>query len=208
MTHAPQLLIATHNPAKKEELQGGLASLIQNGITLVTLDELKIHHDPEETGKTFIENAQLKAHYFATQSKLPVVADDGGIEIDALGGKPGVHSKRWLGRDATDAEMIEYTLDQLKNIPPEQRSAHFTVCLYYFNPRTGYETSVTQSVNGHISTSPSGFARKGFPYRALFVVDRFNIYYDELTHEQHAAVNHRLQAIQKLIPFIKEDLLQ
>jgi XTP/dITP diphosphohydrolase len=208
MTRAPQLLIATHNPAKKEELRSGFSSLTQNGIALRSLDELNIHQDPEETGTTFIENARLKAHYFATQSKLPVVADDGGIEIDALGGKPGVHSKRWLGRDATDTEMITYTLNQLKGITEGKRSAHFTVCLYYFNPQTGYEASITQSVDGHISTSPSGFARKGFPYRALFVVDRFKTYYDELTAEQHAAVNHRLQAIQKLIPFIKEDLLQ
>lgn len=202
------LLIATHNPAKKEELKSGFFPLVDDRITLLSLDELHIHEDPEETGLTFIENARLKAHYFAQHSKLPVVADDGGIEIDALNGEPGVHSKRWLGRDATDAEMITYTIDKLKDIPPEKRSAHFTVCLYYFNPKTRFETSITESVDGHISTSPSDHARKGFPYRALFIVDKYHKYYDELTAEEHHTVNHRLQAVQKLTAFIKEDLLQ
>jgi XTP/dITP diphosphohydrolase len=208
MTHAPQLLIATHNPAKKEELKNAFFPLTQSGLHLTSLDDVKISLDPEETGQTFIENARLKAHFFADLSKLPVVADDGGIEIDALDGKPGVHSKRWLGRDASDAEMISYTIEKLKDVPLEKRIAHFTVCLYYYNPLTGFETSITQSVDGHISTTPSGFARKGFPYRALFIVDKFNKYYDELSLEEHHAINHRIQAVRNLIPFIKKDLLQ
>ena len=208
MTHVPQLLIATHNPAKKEELRSGFFPLTHDGVTLLSLDELQIHDDPEETGATFIDNARLKAHYFALHSKLPVVADDGGIEIDALDGKPGVHSKRWLGRDATDAEMIEHTLDQLKNIPPEKRSAHFTVCLYYYNPLTKFQTSITESIDGYIALSPSCLALKGFPYRALFVVNKYHKYYDELTEKEHHDINHRLRAAKKLTAFIKEDLLQ
>lgn len=203
-----KLLIATHNPAKKEELKNGFSALTRYGINLLSLDDVKINVDPEETGKTFVENARLKAHYFARLSQLPVVADDGGIEIDVLNGKPGVHSKRWLGREATDGEMINYTINKLNDVPHEKRSAHFTVCLYYFNPKTGFETSITESVNGYISTSPSKLARKGFPYRALFIVDKFNKYYDELTETEHRAVNHRLQAVQNLISFIKKDLLQ
>lgn len=205
------LLIATHNPAKKQELKEGFKSFIVGtgrDLSLLFLDDLNITVDPEETGTTFLENARLKAHYFGDLSHLPAIADDGGIEIDALNGKPGVHSKRWLGRDATDADMIAYTLDQLKGVTEKKRSAHFTVCLYYFNPNTGFETSVTESVAGHISTSPSGLARKGFPYRALFIVDKFKKYYDELTDQEHRDINHRLRAIQKLIPLIKEDLLQ
>jgi XTP/dITP diphosphohydrolase len=191
-----KLLIATHNPAKKQELKEGFSRF--KNLSLLSLDDLHISADPEETGSTFFENAQLKARYFAKLSGLPTVADDGGIEIDALGGEPGVHSKRWLGYDATDEEMIAYTLKKLQNIPIEKRTAHFTVCLYYINPLTGMETSVTESVNGAIGMYPSGKARKGFPYRALFIVDTYNKYYDELTEAEHKAVNHRLKAVKKL----------
>ena len=202
------LLIATHNPAKKEELMGGfMLSFVQTGHapSLQTLDDLHISADPEETGKTFLENARLKAKYFAKKSNLPTVADDGGIEIDVLNGEPGVHSKRWLGKDATDAELINHTLKKLQNVPDEKRNAQFTVCLYYFNPLTRYETSITESLRGYISHSPSGKARKGFPYRALFIVDECNKYYDELTQAEHHVINHRLKAIQKLIPLIQKD---
>lgn len=205
-----KLLIATHNPAKKQELGNGFSILTKSKISLLFLDDFHITNDPEETGSTFEENAKLKSEYFANLSGLPTVADDGGIEIDILNGEPGVHSKRWLGRDATDAEMIAFTLSKLKNVPFEKRTAQFTVCLYYFNPLTKFHTSVKESLKGHIALSPieAEFAHKGFPYRALFIVDDYNKYYDQLTHEEHDATNHRLNAIKKLIPLIKEDLLQ
>ena len=203
-----RLLIATHNPAKKQELENGFSSLLQKKINLLFLDDLSIKSDPEETGKTFLENARLKAKYFSRISNLPTVADDGGIEIDVLNGQPGIHSKRWLGRDATDEELIAFTLQQLKNVHPSKRTAQFTVCLTYINPLTGFETSVTSSLKGHIALSPSGQARKGFPYRALFIVERFDKYYDELTDREHHVINHRLKAVTNLIPFIKQDLLQ
>ncbi len=201
-----QLLIATHNPAKKQELGEGFTSgFAQSGHvpSLLTLDDLHISADPEETETSFLANAQLKARYFSQLSNLPTVADDGGIEIDALGGAPGVHSKRWLGREAKDIEMIEYTLEKLKDVPLEKRTAHFTVCLYFINPETGFETSVTKSVHGHIALSPSNQARIGFPYRALFVVDAYNKYYDELSEEEHARVNHRLKAVKQLVQKIE-----
>jgi XTP/dITP diphosphohydrolase len=202
------LLIATHNPAKKRELGFGFSSLLSQKINLLSLDDVHITLDPEETGKTFLDNARLKAEYFAKLSHLPTVADDGGIEINILNGQPGVHSKRWLGRNASDEEMIAFTLAKLKDVPLKKRTAQFTVCLYYYNPVTKFAISVTESLEGHIALSPSGFSRKGFPYRALFIVDRYNKYYDELTEQEHRLVNHRLKAVEKLTPFIKKDLLQ
>lgn len=204
----PRLLIATHNPAKKEELGNGFRPLIPQGINLAFVDDAGISEDPEETGSTFLENARLKARYFSGLSRLPTVADDGGIEIDILNGEPGVHSKRWLGHEATDAEMIAYTLKKLEGYPAPKRTAKFTVCLYYSNPLTGFEKSVTESVAGHIALSPSAFARKGFPYRALFIVDRYQKFYDELEVTEHAAMNHRLRAVNDIIPFIIGDLIQ
>jgi XTP/dITP diphosphohydrolase len=203
-----QLLIATHNPAKKQELRGGFSHLLASHINLLFLDDLHITNDPEETGKTFLDNAKLKAEYFAKLSGLPTVADDGGIEIDAVGGEPGVHSKRWLGRDSSDSELIEYTLSRLNTVPFEKRTAHFRIVLYYFNPLTGISSSTSASLDGKIALNIGPKAVKGFPYRALFVVDAYNKYYDELSQEEHKNVNHRLSAVEKLLPFIKKDLLQ
>lgn len=203
-----QLLIATHNPAKVTELKEGLIRAMGQTISLLTLDDLHITADPEETGATFAENAKLKADYFANLSGLPTIADDGGIEIDALGGQPGVHSKRWLGRDATDAELIAHTIYRLKDVSLAKRTARFTVCLHYCDAQKRTEKSVVESVHGHIASKPSGLARKGFPYRALFIVDAYNTYYDEMTKAQHLAINHRLQAISKLAPFILHDLIK
>ncbi len=206
MTH--QLLIATHNPAKKQELREGFSLLASKGTTLLFLDDLHITQDPEETGKTFLENARLKANYFANLSGLPTISDDGGIEINILNGEPGIHSKRWLGREASDEELISHTLEKLKDIPFKKRTAKFTVCLYYINPTSQFEATVTESLKGKIALSPSGKARKGFPYRALFIVDTYNKQYDELSVEEHTAVNHRMKAVQNLIPLVKQDLLQ
>lgn len=203
-----QLLIATHNPAKKEELKAGFSSLLKSDISLVLLDDLNIHQEPEETGSTFSENAKLKALYFSKISGLPTVADDGGITIDILNGEPGVHSKRWLGRDASDVELTNYTLERLKGIPDAKRACHLTLCLHFFNPLHNTHMQVTKSVEGHVAHRSSGLARPGFPYRALFVVDMFNKFYDELTHEEHSKVNHRLLAVKELAPLIAHDLLQ
>jgi len=208
MTQIQKLLIATHNPAKKQELRFGFSSDLSSKVNLLFLDDLKIKNDPEETGKTFFDNAKLKAEYFSSLANLPTIADDGGIEIDILNGEPGVHSKRWLGRDATDSEMIQYTLERLDGIPIQKRTAKFTVCLYYHNPLSGFSKSISESLTGHIAFSPSGLAQKGFPYRALFIVSQYDKYYDELTNEEHHAANHRLRALRKLIPFINKDLLQ
>lgn len=203
-----QLLIATHNPAKKEELKNGFAILTQSHISLVFLNDLKIDKEPEETGNTFSENARLKAMYFSNLSHLPTVADDGGITIDILNGEPGVHSKRWLGRDASDNELTEYTLKRLKGVPEEKRTCKLTLCLHYYNPFRNTHIKAIKSIEGHIAHHSSGLARPGFPYRALFIVDMFNKFYDELTHEEHDRVNHRLLAIKELTPLIVNDLLQ
>lgn len=208
MTNIQKLLIATHNPAKKRELHGGFSSLLTSNINLLFLDDLHITKDPEETGKTFLDNAKLKAEYFAQLSNLPTIADDGGIEIDVLNGEPGVHSKRWLGRDSSDSELIEYTLSRLTSVPLEKRTAHFRIVLYYLNPTTGVSASAHASLDGKIALNVGPKALLGFPYRALFIVDKYKKYYDELTQEEHQSTNHRLMAVEKLIPLIKKDLLQ
>lgn len=203
-----KLLIATHNPAKKTELREGFLPLEKEGISLLFLDDLNIAEDPEESGKTFEENAKLKSEYFARLSGLPTVADDGGIMIDALNGEPGVHSKRWLGRTASDHELVAYTLKKLHAVPMQQRTARFHIALWYTNPTKHTHQLTTTVLKGSIATQVGPNAKRGFPYRSLFIVDQFKKYYDELSTAEHRIVNHRLRAVQKLIPNILNDLIQ
>lgn len=205
---AKKLLIATHNPAKKAELREGFLPLEKKGVTLLFLDDLDITEDPEESGATFEDNAKLKSEFFAKLTRLPTVADDGGIMIDALSGEPGVHSKRWLGRDATDEELVSHTLKKLEGVPHSHRTARFHIALWYTNPINSTHHLAEADLMGSIATHVGPNAMQGFPYRSLFIVDEYKKYYDELTRDEHRKVNHRLRALQLLIPFIKSDLLQ
>ncbi|MBI1863360.1 non-canonical purine NTP pyrophosphatase [Candidatus Microgenomates bacterium] len=192
-----QLLIATHNPAKKKELTEGLLAVLPD-CNITSLDDLGITRDPEETGKTFEENACLKATYYAAQSGLTTLADDGGILIDALNGEPGVLSKRWLGRAATDQELIDYCLKRMMGVPPEKRTARFTVVLCVVDPVTKNMTTVTESIEGFIAETSSKHWSPGFCYRAVFIVKQFNKYFDDLTQQEHEQINHRLIALRRL----------
>lgn len=203
-----RLLIATHNPAKLAELTHGVEPLVKSGITPLSLVDAAIHEDPEETGRTFEENAILKAKFYAKLARLPVIADDGGLTIDVLNGEPGVHSKRWLGRDAADQELIAYTLERLSSIPEGKRTAALETTLCYFNPATGALFTETGKIEGHIAAAVSPHPVPGYPYRSLFIVDRFGKYYDELSPGEHKKINHRLQAISRLIKQIQTDLVK
>ncbi len=195
------LLLATHNPAKIKELTKGLRKLIN--IQLLSLKDTHIIDEPKETGKTFAENSLLKAKYYAHRAKMPVIADDGGMVIDVLNGEPGVRSKMWLGRPAADKEFIEYTLTRLKDVPPEKRTARMEVVLTFYNPKTNHIFSEKGVIEGRIAEKVTTNFTPGFPFRALFIVSKYNKYYDELTDDEHHHINHRLQALKRLIPKIR-----
>ena len=191
------LLIATHNPAKLEELKSGLEILKKEGIELLTLKDVGVEEDPEETGATFQDNAELKARYYGDKTGLPTLADDGGLIIPALNNEPGVKSKRWMGRDATDEELIQFALSKLKGFTGEKRTAYLQTCLCYYQ-KDGALLFETEKVKGHIGEKSSDRPTNGYPYRALFIVDKFNKYYDELTLVEHDEINHRLKALKRL----------
>jgi XTP/dITP diphosphohydrolase len=203
-----KLLLATHNKAKLGELTLGIAPLTHDGIIPVSLRDVSISEDPEETGATFGDNAVIKAKYYAGRTGLPTIADDGGLTIDVLQGEPGVHSKRWLGRDAQDLELIEYTLKRLRGVPDKNRTASLQTTLCYFNPKTGALFTETGKISGSIARKSSSNPRAGYPYRALFIVDAYGKYYDELSPQEHAQINHRLQALSRLVKKIKTDLVE
>lgn len=205
-----KLLIATTNPAKVAELKKYLFPLIDKGLEILSLENLSREiEEPEETGTTLEENAELKARYYAEQTGLPSLADDGGFEIDALNGEPGVKSNRWLGYKASDEELIAYTLKRLQGVPFKDRTTRGALVLCYYNPQTGTLYKVQESIEGYMAEETSGGVIPGFPYRALFKVKAFdNKYYDELTEEEHNAINHRKKAVEQILPLIEQDLVQ
>jgi XTP/dITP diphosphohydrolase len=210
-----KLLLGTHNPGKQAELRRILTGLTDaHGVELelVYPDELPGLRPPEETGASFEANAWLKAQHYCTATGLPTVADDGGLEIAALGGAPGVLSRRWAGFEADDETLIDYTLQQLRNHRESRdRRARLRTCLSYARPATSAGErptragQVCESIEGTIATAPTAQRIAGYPYRSLFIVAGLDRYYDELSPTEHAAVNHRERALTKLFEVIARD---
>ncbi|GAB4218933.1 MAG: RdgB/HAM1 family non-canonical purine NTP pyrophosphatase [Candidatus Microgenomates bacterium] len=202
-----KLLIATTNPAKIEEIKYGLKNLKRQNIQILTLNDVEVEETPEETGKTFEENSLLKAKFYSRKTSLLTLADDGGLIIPYLNNEPGVKSRRWLGYEATDEELINYTLKRLANVSQDNRLAYLETCLtFYISDNIYFQAK--EKIKGYIAEKPSKKPTNGYPFRALFIVEKYNKYYDELTEKQHQQINHRLKALKKLIPNIKKFLLE
>lgn len=198
-----KILIATHNQGKLEELKMGLGELEKKGIKILTLNDVGVEKDPEETGKTFQENAVLKARYYGTLTNLPTIADDGGLIIPYLNNEPGVKSRRWLGYEATDEELIKFALSNLRGCTGSKRIAFLETCLAFFLPMPGHPKGgqiffEQEKIKGYIAEISSNKPTHGYPYRALFIVEKYNKYYDQLTEGEHHKVNHRLKALKRL----------
>src|SRR3989338_653093 len=128
-----RLLIATKNPGKAREITEFLGNSAGRRIETVSLKDLSNAPDVEEIGKTFEENAILKAKKYFEWSGIPTVADDSGLEIDYLNGEPGIKSRRWLGYEMTDRQMIDTALKKLKGVPIERRTAHLVAIGAYYD---------------------------------------------------------------------------
>jgi len=197
------LLVATTNLGKLGEIKGFLSDL---PVTLVGLSDVGITEAPEETGISFQENAILKAKFYAEKSKLPTLADDGGLEIDALNGEPGVKSHRWIhdDREEEDEELITYALDRTKDVADDKRGAQLRLVLALVLPSGEVFTS-EEKVRGIIPREASKHRHQGFPYRSLLFLPEINKYYnhDELTATETETYNHRKKALEILKPIIK-----
>lgn len=200
-----KILIASENPGKIAEIKTGLEELKKQGIKIFTLNDVIVgDKKPDERGKTFQENAFIKAKFYADLTHLPVVSDDGGLIIPYLNNEPGVKSKRWMGREATDLELINHILHNLRGCTGSQRIAYLETCLCFFDIQINSPIYETEKILGHIAEIASPKRITGYPYRALFIVDKYNKYYDELTDEEHQQVNHRLKALKRLTKRIKD----
>ena len=205
-TKIKKILIATNNKAKLKEIKFGLKEIEKLSISLLTLNDVQKGREvapPKETGESFCENAVIKAKYYGKLFNLPTIADDGGLTIPFLNNQPGVKSRRWLGYEATDEELITFTLKKLKKQPLKNRKAFLTTCLCFYHPYTNKYFLSEGKIKGFIADKPSLKRIAGYPFRALFIVDKFNKYYDELTEKEHQQVNHRLRALRKIVKIIK-----
>lgn len=183
-----QLLIATHNRGKLREYQEILAGLPYD---LVTLDEVGIHDDVEETGATFAENAQIKATEYARRSGLLTLADDSGLQVDALDGEPGVRSKRYAGDGASDADRVVFLLAKLRDVPREQRAARFRCVIVIASPR-GDTHTFDGTCEGEIAFTPRG--TNGFGYDPVFLFPARGVTMAELPSEEKNRISHRARA--------------
>ena len=184
-------LIATHNMKKRDELQRILSPL---GVHVLTADEAGVDlTDVEETGTTFEENALLKARSGCKEGKMPCIADDSGLCVDALDGAPGVYSARFAGEHGNDQKNNDKLLGLLKNVPDEKRTAKFVSAVACVFP-DGRECTVEGECKGKIGYAPKG--EGGFGYDPLFFVGEKS--FAELRPEEKDAVSHRGNALRAL----------
>lgn len=195
-----QLLIATHNPGKLHEISRILSDL---PLQLVSLQDLDIEEEVEEKGRTYEENAELKAVFYAKKSGLPTIGDDGGLEIEALGGFPGVKSKRWVGKDSTDEKIIAELRKLIPTLKENEKTVHFKGAGAFALPDGSVWSSMGE-VKGVLKEDKNAVFKKGFPYRGFIYLPELKKFYteEELTAEEMKKYNHRYIAITRLKPII------
>lgn len=187
-----EAIIATHNPGKVKEFK---EILEPRGYDVKSLAEIGFTVEIEETGHTFEENAILKAEAVAKAVNKMVIADDSGLSIDNLGGRPGVYSARYAGEQKDDQANIEKVLSELKGIEKEQRTARFRCALAVSIP--GEETKTVEGhVEGYIAEEPRG--EYGFGYDPIFIVKDKDKTMAELTSDEKNKISHRADALKKL----------
>ncbi|MDO8226071.1 XTP/dITP diphosphatase [Bacillus cabrialesii] len=187
-----EAIIATHNPGKVKEFK---EILEPKGYDVKSLAEIGFTEEIEETGHTFEENAILKAEAVARAVNKMVIADDSGLSIDNLGGKPGVYSARYAGEQKDDQANIDKVLSELKGIEKEQRTARFRCALAVSIP--GSETKTVEGhVEGYIAEEPRG--EYGFGYDPIFIVKDRDKTMAELTSDEKNKISHRADALKKL----------
>ena len=188
----PCVLLATSNPHKLQEFREILADL---PCTLVSPDELGLRVELEETGATFEDNAILKGIAYAEAAGLPALADDSGLEIDALGGEPGVYSARWAGVAAPYPERFRIIEARLADVPDERRTARYRAAIALAEPEPrGLYQVVSGSVEGRIAREPRGSG--GFGYDPIFYVTELGGTFGELPAAEKHRVSHRARAAQ------------
>ena len=190
MNASRPLLVATRNQGKLRELR---RLLNEFPFALVTLNDFPAIEPVEETGKTFTENASLKAAGYARQVGLLTLADDSGLEVIALGNRPGVHSARYAGSGASDSDRIQKLLSELNGQEPSSRSARFCCSVAVADERGRILNVSTGVCEGRIISKPTG--SRGFGYDPIFVPNGWEQTFAELSPETKNQISHRARAL-------------
>ena len=193
----PKLLMATHNQGKFVEMAGILSRV---EVELVSLSDIGIEWDVEETGETIADNAILKAESYARSSGLLALADDSGLEVDALDGAPGVRSARFGDEGLDPVGRYRLLLEKLEGVPWEKRSARFRCVIAVAGP-DGLLVTEEGTVEGHITLEPSG--EGGFGYDPVFFVSEQGATMAQLPAEVKNRISHRGRALAAILPRLK-----
>ena len=192
--HGERIVLASNNAGKVREIN---QLLVTEAIEVVPQREFHIP-DADETGLTFVENAILKARHAAALSGLPAIADDSGLEVDALNGRPGIYSARFAGPGCSDADNNRKLLQELEGVPEERRSARFQCLMVYMRHAEDPTPIICQGTwEGRILTAPRG--DNGFGYDPLFWVPDQGCTSAELPAEEKNRLSHRGQALRLLL---------
>ncbi len=187
-----KLILATRNKDKLKEIQALLSDL---DIDIMSLDEAENAPHVVEDGKTFMENAFKKAKVIAEATGIMALADDSGLEVDALDGAPGVYSARYSGENASDASNNEKLLADLEGVPAGKRSAHFSCVIVVYHP-SGRWISTEDKCEGEITEKSIG--DRGFGYDPVFYLPSLNCTMAQLSAEEKNRLSHRGKALEKL----------
>ena len=198
-----RLLLATNNAGKLAEYDVLLEGC---GWEVVTPRDLGIDIEVEETGETYEANATIKARRGSEASGLVTLADDSGIEIEAMGGDPGVHSARFLGENASYTERFADIQRRLAGVPRERRRARFRCVIAVADPRTGAVRTAEGEVFGQIAEAPAG--EGGFGYDPIFWLPQHSATMAELPEHQKNIVSHRARAVAGARQILKELLYE
>lgn len=190
-----KILLATNNRGKLNEM----AQIVKEEgfdekIKFITPKDIKLDLDVDETGSTFFENAYLKAKAFGQKSGLPTIADDSGLVVNALNGKPGIYSARW---GKTDKERIDKVLKALEGVPYQNRQAAFVAVMVFYHPQTLITIKTVGKMEGFIAQKPIG--QNGFGYDPIMFIPSFNKTVAQLTPNQKNQLSHRGKALRQLL---------
>ena len=196
-----RLVIGSTNPAKVKEW-----STLLKGIKVLGISKLGDFAEPEEHGKTFEENAVIKARHYAKLTGEYVFSEDGGYEVDALGGLPGVRSRRILpgGKDGTDEELINYVLKKLRGIPLKKRGVKLSFAAALSDPNGNIIYKDSGSFAGIVAGDPGPVKIEGYPFRTIHFIPELGKTYAEFTEKEHEKFNHKKPVAQRLAKFLLE----
>jgi XTP/dITP diphosphohydrolase len=192
----PELLLATNNPGKVKEFRDLLQGI---PFELVTPGMLGIRLEVEETGNNYKENSALKARAFCQAAGLLTLADDSGLEVDALHGEPGIRSSRYAGEGAADSDRVRFLLDKLKDVTSENRTARFRCVIAVVAP-AGRIDYFEGQCEGMIAFERRG--TNGFGYDPIFYFPEYQRTMAELSEETKNMISHRARAAQQAVQFL------